>query len=46
VLEPDVLGALLRLARDAEAVAEGVAAAVESAGAPDNYTVVVLDPEA
>jgi serine/threonine protein phosphatase PrpC len=43
VLAPEALSALLRLARDVEAVADEVAAAVEAAGASDNYSVVVLD---
>ncbi|WP_209021786.1 MerR family transcriptional regulator [Nocardioides sp. 503] len=46
VLEPDALAALLGRVDDVEVVADGVAAAVEAAGAPDNYTVVVLDVEA
>ncbi|WP_193607237.1 MerR family transcriptional regulator [Nocardioides lijunqiniae] len=43
VLERDVLDGLLRAAADADAVADGVEAAVVSAGASDNYTVVVVD---
>ncbi|MCD4534938.1 MerR family transcriptional regulator [Nocardioides sp. cx-169] len=42
VLGPD-LDALLSRDEDAETVAAAVAAAVEDAGAPDNYSVVVVD---
>jgi serine/threonine protein phosphatase PrpC len=43
VLEPDVLGSLLTMTVDADEVAAAVASAVEDAGAPDNYSVVVVD---
>lgn len=43
VLEPDVLGSLLTMTGDADDVAAAVASAVEDAGAPDNYSVVVVD---
>jgi PPM family protein phosphatase len=42
-LEPPVLASLLTLAGDADTVAAAVASAVEDAGAPDNYSVVVVD---
>ncbi|MCD4526015.1 hypothetical protein [Nocardioides sp. cx-173] len=42
MLGPD-LDALLSRDGDAETVAAAVAAAVEDAGAPDNYSVVVVD---
>lgn len=43
VLEPGRLEDLLTAAGDPDRVADAVAAAVEAAGAPDNYSVVVVD---
>ena len=42
-LEPTDLARLLATEGEPDTVADGVAAAVEAAGAPDNYSVVVVD---
>jgi len=43
VLEPETLAELLRADADLDRIAGDVAAAVEDAGAPDNYSVIMVD---
>ncbi|GAB11576.1 hypothetical protein GOARA_078_00250 [Gordonia araii NBRC 100433] len=43
VVDPEQLLTILARKREADRLADDVAAAVEAAGSPDNFTVVVVD---